>query len=147
MLSDSPPPVVKAKKKAKSFMERLTDYMAWFLGSWWAVFFHTFWFSIWLVLDFDIDLLTFSVSLEAIFIGIFLLMSSNKAEAMRDKRAARDRAADRRRLEADIKLDEKADRQLEEITRLHKELHEEVTLLTGKIDDLSRKLEEAPANP
>lgn len=107
-------------------MERVTILIYHFLGSWWAVAFHTIWFAFWLLLDFDINLLAFSVSLEAIFIGIFLLMASNKAEVLRDRREVRQRREDRQRLEADIKLDQKADRQLTEIKRLHKELHLEV---------------------
>ncbi|MCJ7827791.1 DUF1003 domain-containing protein [Patescibacteria group bacterium] len=131
---------IKVKKKADSFMDKLTDYLSWFLGSWWAVFFHTFWFSIWLILDFNIDLLTFSVSLEAIFIGIFLLMASNKAEKVRDNRATRDRKSDRRRLELDIRLDEKADRQLTEIKRLQKELHQDIRLLKIKLSRIEKAL-------
>lgn len=141
MLSSPPIKIQKAKNKAGSLIEKVTSYLSWFLGSWWAVFFHTFWFSVWLILDFDIDLLTFSVSLEAIFIGIFLLMSSNRAEALRDKRATRQRATDRERLEIDIKLDEKAERQLSQITRLHKELHGEICLIKKRLRQISQQLE------
>lgn len=126
------------KKKTRSTLDKVTDYLSWFLGSWWAVFFHTFWFSVWLVLDFDIDLLTFSVSLEAIFIGIFLLMSSNKAATSRDRTASRQRKADRERLETDIRLDEKADRQLTEIKKLQEELHQEVLSIKKQLKELSR---------
>ena len=58
------------KKKTKTFFSQATGWISWFLGSWLAVVFHTLWFAVWLVLDFDLNLLTFSVSLEAIFIGI-----------------------------------------------------------------------------
>lgn len=116
----------KIKKKTKGLADKITDRISWFLGSWLAVIFHTVWFAIWLIFDFNINLLTFSVSLEAIFIGIFLLMNANKAEKQRDAREARERINDRKRLEHDIKLDEKADRQLTEIKRLHKELHEDM---------------------
>lgn len=125
----------KVKKKTKTLLKRLTDFIAWFLGSWWGVIFHTAWFTTWLILDFDINLLTFSVSLEAIFIGIFLLMSANRAEAERDRREVRQRENDRKRIEHDIKLDEKADRQLTEIKRLQKEMKVEM----GKIKKELRK--------
>lgn len=85
-------------------------------------------------MDFDLNLLTFSVSLEAIFIGIFLLMASNKAEIERDKKEAKQQQQDRERIEHDIKLDEKADRQLSEIKRLHKELHQEISNLLRDVD-------------
>lgn len=113
----------KIPKKTKTMMEKSTDVVSAFLGSWWAVVFHTLWFGIWLAFNFDINLLTFSVSLEAIFIGIFLLMASNRAEAARDKKAARLRKRDRSRLEEDIKLDQRADRQLQEIKKIQKDVN------------------------
>jgi uncharacterized membrane protein len=134
------PKPLKIKKKTKTMLQMFTEIVSWFLGSWWAVFFHTVWFAVWLILDFDINVLTFSVSLEAIFIGIFLLMSANKAEADRDMRQARQRVKDRRRLEADIKLDQKADRQLTEIKRLHKQLHHDIKLLNKKVGRLAKLL-------
>jgi uncharacterized membrane protein len=125
------------KKDVKKLSERFTDRVSWFLGSWVGVLFHTFWFTIWLILDFDLSLLTFAVSLEAIFIGIFLLMASNRAEVERDKKEARQREADRIRIEHDIKLDEKADRQLSEIKRLHKELFLEIKEIKKEVRKLS----------
>ena len=129
----------KIEKKTKAFSEKITNGISWFLGSWIGVVFHTLWFSFWLILDFDINILTFSVSLEAIFIGIFLLMSSGKAELKRDIREARQRANDRQRLEHDIKLDQKADRQLTEIKRLHKELHSEVKIIRKQLKKLQKE--------
>lgn len=131
----------KIKKKTKSLLEKTSDIVSWFLGSWWAVVFHTVWFVGWMLLEFDVNILTFSVSLEAIFIGIFLLMSANKAEEIRDKREMRQRHQDRLRLEADIKLDQKADRQLTEIKRLHKELHKEVRELKIKMNRMAKLAE------
>lgn len=127
----------QVNKKAKTFFDKFTDRISWFLGSWLGVLFHTFWFTVWLILDFDLNLLTFSVSLEAIFIGIFLLMSSNKAEVERDRKEAIQQVQDRKRIEHDIKLDEKADRQLTEIKRLHKQLHREVKAIKKQIRQLS----------
>lgn len=128
----------EVKKKTKAWSVKISDFIAWFLGSWIGVLFHTLWFTFWLVFDFDINLLTFSVSLEAIFIGIFLLMSSNKAELKRDLREARQRANDRKRLEHDISLDQKADRQLTEIKRLQKELHEEIRSIKKQLKRLQK---------
>jgi uncharacterized membrane protein len=131
---------VKVKRKTRTFANRMVDAVSWFLGSWVGVIFHTLWFAIWLVFHFDINILTFSVSLEAIFIGIFLLMSSNKAEIKRDRREARQRKEDRKRLEHDIRLDQKADRQLTEIKRLHKGLHRETKLIKKRLIRLEKKL-------
>lgn len=64
-------------------------------------------------------------------------MSANKAEVLRDKREAKQRENDRQRLEADIKLDEKADRQLTEIRALQRELHEEIKYIRNKLNRLT----------
>jgi uncharacterized membrane protein len=132
--------ITKPIKKTKSAIAKLTDIISWFLGSWWAVVVHTLWFSIWLVFNFDINVLTFSVSLEAIFIGIFLLMASNKAETVRDKKEERLRRNDRARLEADIKLDERADRQLMEIKKIQKDMNEKMALLMREVRSVKRNV-------
>lgn len=129
---------VKVIKKTRRLTSRVTQAVAWFLGSWWAVILHTIWFGVWLIFNFDINLLTFSVSLEAIFIGIFLLMSSNKAEELRDRREARQQAQEQQRIEHDIKLDEKADRQLTEIKKLHQDLHQEIKSLKKQVQKLQK---------
>ncbi len=133
------PPAEKLKripKKTKTLLDRFTDFIALFLGSWLAIAFHTLWFTFWLVFNFDISLLTFAVSLEAIFIGIFLLMSANKAEIQRDRRETKQRASDRRRIELDIKLDQKADRQLTQIKHFQKEIHEEIQEIKKELKNL-----------
>lgn len=122
--------------KTRNVLEKFTDAISKFLGSWWAVIIHTAWFGIWLVFNFDINLLTFSVSLEAIFIGIFLLMSSNRAEVTRDKRQARLRKKDRARLERDIKLDERADRQLIEIKKIEKDMNRKLDQILKQLKKL-----------
>lgn len=128
--------ITKIPKKTKTMIEKFTDVISNFLGSWWAVIFHTIWFSIWLAFNFDINILTFSVSLEAIFIGIFLLMASNRAGIERDKRQARLRKRDRQRLEADIKLDERADRQLIEIKRIEKDMNQKLDKVLKELRSL-----------
>lgn len=128
----------KFPKKTKSFMEKFSDVISGFLGSWWAVIFHTVWFTVWLVFDFDINLLTFSVSLEAIFIGIFLLMAANKAEVARYKKEERLRKKDRARLEDDIKLDERADRQLMELRRVQKDLSQKIDKIYKQLKRLEK---------
>ena len=130
--------IVKMPKKTKTFIEKTTDRVSAFLGSWWAVIFHTAWFSIWLIFNFDINLLTFSVSLEAIFIGIFLLMASNSTEVKRDKHQSRLRKRDRQRLEKDIRLDEKADRQLTEIKRLEKDMNRKLDQVLKRLKKLEK---------
>lgn len=130
--------IVKPLKKTKGAMAKFTDIVSAFLGSWWAVIVHTAWFSTWLWFNFDINILTFSVSLEAIFIGIFLLMASNRAEEARDKKEERQRRGDRERIETDIKLDERADRHLLEIKRIQKDLTEQMEKLMREVKSLKK---------
>lgn len=56
-------------------------------GSWPFVIVHVAWFAVWLALHLDINLLTLIVSLEAIFLATFVLMSQNRG-------AAKDRTRD-----------------------------------------------------
>lgn len=116
----------------------MADWVAKFLGSWWAVALHSSWFLCWLVFDFDLEILTLGVSLEAIFIGTFLLMSANRQEAQRDKIEEKERQGDREKIERDIELDIKAERQLREIKAIQKEIHEEV----GQVKKEIKKLQE-----
>lgn len=110
----------------KKFGDKFTDIVYWFTGSWWAVIIHTIWFAAWLIFRLNIHLLTLIVSLEAIYLCIFILMAQNQAERQREIRETQQRKVDEERLKHDIKLDEKADRQLAEIKRLHKELHQKM---------------------
>ena len=128
----------KIPKKTKTAMEKTTDAVSAFLGSWTAVIFHLLWFSIWLVFNYDINILTFSVSLEAIFIGIFLLMASNRTEVARGKKEERLRKKDRARLEEDIKLDERADRQLTELRKVQKDLSQKMDKIYKQLKRLEK---------
>jgi len=102
-------------KKFSKITIRITKWLA---GSWWGVILHAAWFSIWLIYDFDINILTLAVSLEAIFIGIFLLMASDEAEIARDRReaAAQKRATDI--IESIFDLEHKIEKQQQQILKL-----------------------------
>src|SRR3989304_2790150 len=91
----------------EKLVDPLTQVVAWFMGSWWGVLVHTLWFTIWIILDFSIDRLTLIVSLEAIFIGIFLLMYSSRAEVERDRAQATKQAKALSEAIADVSLDRK----------------------------------------
>jgi uncharacterized membrane protein len=77
-----------------SFLERIADWLAWFSGSMPFLISHTFWFIIWVSLNtfilrsrafdpFPFGLLTMIVSLEAIFLACFVLISQNR-QAQKD---------------------------------------------------------------
>lgn len=81
-----------------------SDLITTFVGSWWCAGLHAVWFVLWFTLKLDINLLTLIVSLEAIFLCIFLLMSGN-----------RQGEKDRAKAELDLQIDTKAEMLIESI--------------------------------
>jgi uncharacterized membrane protein len=78
-----------------NFLQRIADWLAWFSGSMPFLISHTVWFFIWISLNtvilgdrsfdpFPFGLLTMIVSLEAIFLACFVLISQNR-QAQKDK--------------------------------------------------------------
>jgi uncharacterized membrane protein len=103
----------------EGFLDKATKAIAWFMGSWWGVFAHTAWFMGWIVTGANIDDLTLWVSLEAIFIGIFLLMASNKAEEERDRKERIENAKQMAEVKEDVSLDRQ---QLDDLDQIKKDL-------------------------
>ena len=86
------------KANNRSTEERLADVITAFSGHMYFVYFHIFWFAIWILLNlgffgfkpfdpFPFGLLTMIVSLEAIFLATFVLISQNRLSAEADRRA------------------------------------------------------------
>ena len=78
-----------------SILERISDWLAWFSGSMPFLISHSVWFIVWISLNtlilrdrafdpFPFGLLTMIVSLEAIFLACFVLISQNR-QAQKDK--------------------------------------------------------------
>lgn len=61
--------------------DKLSDLITGELGSWPFIGLHAIWFAVWLLLRLDINLLTLIVSLEAIFLSAFVMMSQNRSGA------------------------------------------------------------------
>ena len=62
---------------------RVADHITRFAGSMRFVYIHCIWFSLWVVLgveDYPFGLLTMIVSLEAIFLSTFVMISQNRAD-------------------------------------------------------------------
>jgi uncharacterized membrane protein len=75
------------RERAKSFENRLADRITAFSGSMRFVYLHALWFGLWIGLgveSYPYGLLTMIVSLEAIFLSTFLLISQNRADAKRE---------------------------------------------------------------
>jgi uncharacterized membrane protein len=65
---------------------RIADQITTFAGSMWFVYIHIVWFGCWIGLGvehYPYGLLTMIVSLEAIFLSTFVMISQNRADAKR----------------------------------------------------------------
>ena len=87
-LSLEPNPVLMehAKERAESVQNRIADKITDFAGSMWFVYLHIIWFSSWIGFGVEKNpygLLTMIVSLEAIFLSTFVMISQNRADAKR----------------------------------------------------------------
>src|ERR1700749_1737867 len=86
-----PPPVNPAllkhsEERAKDIQNRAADKITAFSGSMTFVYLHILWFGLWIGLGverYPFGLLTMIVSLEAIFLSTFVMISQNRADAKR----------------------------------------------------------------
>ena len=75
-----------ARKRAESVQNRIADRITTFAGSMAFVYIHIIWFGCWIgfgVEGYPYGLLTMIVSLEAIFLSTFVMISQNRADAKR----------------------------------------------------------------
>jgi uncharacterized membrane protein len=86
----SPALVKHAEERANNLQNRIADKITTFAGSMAFVYLHIVWFVVWIVagtlIGFDtypFGLLTMIVSLEAIFLSTFVMISQNRADAKR----------------------------------------------------------------
>jgi uncharacterized membrane protein len=76
-----------AEQRAKSVQNRIADKVTQFAGSMLFVYVHIVWFAVWIgfrVEKYPFGLLTMIVSLEAIFLSTFVMISQNRADAKRE---------------------------------------------------------------
>ena len=69
-----------AEERAQSLQNRVADAITRFAGSMWFVYIHVLWFVAWIafkVEHYPFGLLTMIVSLEAIFLSTFVMISQN----------------------------------------------------------------------
>jgi uncharacterized membrane protein len=82
-LEPNPALVQHAKERAESIQNRIADRITKFAGSMWFVYIHIVWFGAWIgfrVEHYPYGLLTMIVSLEAIFLSTFVMISQNRAD-------------------------------------------------------------------
>jgi uncharacterized membrane protein len=83
----NPALVEHARERAESAENRVADRITTFAGSMRFVYIHAVWFALWIGLGveaYPYGLLTMIVSLEAIFLSTFVMISQNRADAKRE---------------------------------------------------------------
>jgi uncharacterized membrane protein len=76
--------------RAASIQNRIADAITRFAGSMAFVYFHILWFAVWIIFGIEgypFGLLTMIVSLEAIFLSTFVMISQNRADFKRQAAA------------------------------------------------------------
>jgi uncharacterized membrane protein len=79
-----------AEARAASVQNRIADAITRFAGSMAFVYFHVIWFAVWIIFGIEgypYGLLTMIVSLEAIFLSTFVMISQNRADFKRQAAA------------------------------------------------------------
>lgn len=84
-------------------LDRLSDWITSFTGSWTFILLHIVWFIVWFWLDLGVDHLTLILSVEAIILATFILMSGKRQEARDDARDDADYQAD---IQAEVEIHE-----------------------------------------
>src|SRR5215207_3000907 len=82
----SPALVRHLRERSKRGENRVADHITLWAGSMKFVYLHVIWFSLWIGLgveDYPFGLLTMIVSLEAIFLSTFVMISQNRADEKR----------------------------------------------------------------
>ena len=82
-IEPNPVLVEQARKRAEDVQNRIADRITDFAGSMQFVYLHVLWFGLWIGLGaekYPYGLLTMIVSLEAIFLSTFVMISQNRAD-------------------------------------------------------------------
>jgi uncharacterized membrane protein len=86
LMEPNPALLEHARQRAESAQNRIADRITAFAGSMAFVYIHIVWFGCWIgfgVEGYPYGLLTMIVSLEAIFLSTFVMISQNRADAKR----------------------------------------------------------------
>jgi uncharacterized membrane protein len=117
------------RERAEARQNRVADAITAFSGSMLFVYVHIIWFGCWIgfgVEKYPYGLLTMIVSLEAIFLSTFVMISQNRADAKRQVIA-----------DAQWKMVEEEDKQNVQLL----DLSRQILTLTTEIRELARSLE------
>ena len=134
-----------AEDRAQYVQNRIADNITHFAGSMLFVYAHITWFAIWITTGtekYPFGLLTMIVSLEAIFLSTFVMISQNRADEKRQALADHQWEI--------IQLEKQQNDQLIETVALGKtqneqilELSRQILALTTEVQGLTKKVHEA----
>ena len=113
-----------AEDRAQSLQARVADRITQFAGSMLFVYVHIVWFSCWIgfhVEKYPFGLLTMIVSLEAIFLSTFVMISQNRADEKRQVLA-----------DQQWKLVNEEEKQNEELLKISQQILELTRAIHGK---------------
>jgi uncharacterized membrane protein len=111
--------VEHVEARARSVQNRIADAITTFAGSMYFVYIHVLWFVVWIVFrveNYPFGLLTMIVSLEAIFLSTFVMISQNRQDDARRRVATQEW----------------------EMVRVEKEQNDELIKLSHQILDLTQ---------
>ena len=122
----------KEIEKNESLLDRATDWVAWFSGSLYFLALTAVWFAVWIAVNtlplgvsffdpFPFGLLTMIVSLEAIFLATFVLISQN-----------RQAEKDHLRSEIDYEINVKAEMEIAELHKKTDRINEQILELLAR---------------
>jgi uncharacterized membrane protein len=130
------PALIAAERaRAESAQNRVADKITLFAGSMAFVYLHVVWFSLWIGLGverYPFGLLTMIVSLEAIFLSTFVMISQNRADAKRQVLA-----------DHQWEIVQTEEKQNEDLLDISKQILE----LTRSIHELTTKAASPPGSP
>ena len=116
-------------RRDKSMQLRIADVITSFSGSMRFVYIHVVWFAVWIgfrVEKYPFGLLTMIVSLEAIFLSTFVLISQNRADERRHAMADHEWQL--------VQAEEKENQELLDLSRQILELTQQVHALVKRSD-------------
>lgn len=119
------------QRKSSNFLATATVILVRLFGSWGSILIHTLFFISWWYFQLDLQTLLVIVSLEAIFIGIFILMAENVETQQKERLQELKRQQDMSMVKQDVMMDEKA---LEELAQIKKQIRTLQTLLQEKVN-------------
>jgi uncharacterized membrane protein len=132
----------RAAAEQRTAEERLADAITDFSGRMYFVYFHILWFGIWILINlgyfgikpfdpYPFGLLTMIVSLEAIFLATFVLISQNRLSAEADRRA-----------DLDLQIGLLAEHELTRVLKMLDEIQDKM----GIENDSDRELQDLEKN-